>query len=114
MRVVVYALVVVLGAFIAIGGPQPTAKASQNGSSVSTRKYGQPFAFHTSQTYIPATGKSYISGGSAYKTGEIIALIVDISLWSGLIWLVVRMAEQRPVLFWRKHQAAHVTKQSVS
>lgn len=104
MKIVKYVLIVIVGVFLTFGGARPVPVVSQDGSTTTTHSYGQPFKFHSSTTFTTATGKTRILNNTQYKAGAITALAADIIIWSILIWMVVRMAEQKPVLFWRKRQ----------
>jgi hypothetical protein len=97
-----YVLIVAIAAFLSFGGPQPTTKTSQNGSSTTVRNYGQPFNFHTNVIYTSATGTVMPLTSTGYRAKETTALVSDIIIWSLALWLIVRMAEQKPIAFRRK------------
>jgi hypothetical protein len=98
-----YIVIVLLGTFLAFGGSPPQTKTSQDGSTATTRFYGQPFKFHTSTTRKTITGKTTVIAAQSYKTGQALSIAFDIAIWSILLWIIVRMAEQKPIRFWRNN-----------
>ena len=109
-QVITYLLIIIIAVFLAFGGSLPQTKARQDGSTTTTHAYGQPFKFHTSIIHVTAAGKTSLAASGKYKTGEVIALLADVIIWGTLLWIVVRMAELKSILFWR--DAPHDTKNS--
>jgi hypothetical protein len=101
-NIVKYLLIAAIGTFVAFGGSKPVPVVSQAGSSTTTHYYGQPFKFHSSTAFTPVTGETHNIGTTPYNAGRIAILAADITIWSVLIWMIVRMIEQKPLRFWQK------------
>ncbi len=93
-----YLPIVAVAAFLSVGGPPPDVGVSQDGGTTTSHNYGQPLNFHYKAIYAKLGETTRQVNTSPYDLKQVSALAADVAIWTVLIWAVVRMAEQKPIV----------------